>query len=187
MATAQRSALLSQIHRLTAPRGRPETDRELLEDFAARRSEEAFTTLVARHGPMVLRVCRRVLQHEQDAEDAFQATFLVLARNPGSIRKREALANWLYGVAYRTAMRAKRSAARRRNHEARLRTVLGPGLETVPQRAKSVLLTWDEVQAVLDEEVQRLSAPFRAAFVLCVLEGKTVPEAARELACKPGT
>src|SRR5262245_52472501 len=111
MATAQRSTLLWQIHRLTAPCGvRQGTDRELLDDFAARRSEAAFAALVRRHGPMVLGVCRRVLRHEQDAEDAFQATFLVLARNTGSIRKREALASWLYGVAHRTAMKAKRSA-----------------------------------------------------------------------------
>src|SRR5438132_8485949 len=135
MATARLGTLLRHIHKLaTGPRVALGTDRQLLDDFAARRDETAFTTLVARHGPMVLRVCRRVLRHEQDAEDAFQATFLVLARNPGSIRKREAVANWLYGVAYRTAMRAKRSAARRRNHEARLRTVLGRDLETAPQR-----------------------------------------------------
>src|SRR5207245_3552299 len=112
---------------------------------------------------MVLRVCRRVLNHEQDAEDAFQATFLVLARNTGSIRKRAALAEWLHGVAYRTAMNAKRAAARRHNHEARLRA-LTPEVVLSP--------TWDDVQAVLDQEIQRLPEAFRAAFVLCVLEGK---------------
>ncbi|MBI1913303.1 MAG: sigma-70 family RNA polymerase sigma factor, partial [Planctomycetes bacterium] len=116
--------------------------------------------------------------HEHDAEDAFQATFLVLARNTGAIRKRETVANWLHGVAYRTALKAKRSAARRRNHEARLRL-------TSPRATASP--TWDEVQGVLDEEIQRLPEPFRAAFVLCVLESKTVPEAAAELGCKKGT
>src|SRR5205823_7599452 len=117
------------------------TDRQLLDDFAARHNQAAFTALVSRHGPIVLRVCRRVLNHEQDAEDAFQATFLVLARNSGSIRKREALAEWLHGVAQRTAMTAKRTAARRRNHEARLRSLTS---EAGPSP------TWDDVQAILD-------------------------------------
>src|SRR5207247_3788917 len=123
------------------------TDRQLLDDFAARRSEAAFTALVSRHGPMVLRVCRRVLKHDQDAEDAFQATFLVLARYARSISKRDTLANWLHGVAYRTAMKAKRSALRRRNHETSPRAM---ALQPVPTP------TWDDVQAVLDAEVQRL-------------------------------
>src|SRR5262249_14741227 len=120
----------------------------------------------------------RVLRHEQDAEDAFQATFLVLARNTASIRQREALSSWLYGVAYRTAMKAKRGAARRRNYEARLR-------ERTPRAAASP--TWDDVQAILDEEVQRLPESFRSAFVLCVLDGKTVPAAAAELGAREGT
>src|SRR5262245_14860990 len=188
MATAQLGTLLRHIHKLAAgPRVAQWTDRQLLDDFTARRDEAAFTTLVARHGPMVLRVCRRVLGHEHDAEDAFQATFLVLARNAGSIHKRDSLANWLHGVAHRTALRAKRTAARRRNHEARLRQKKG----TVPLSPKGQspfsAPTWNEVQAVLDEEIERLSEPLRAAFVLCVLEGKTVPEAAAELANKPGT
>jgi RNA polymerase sigma factor (sigma-70 family) len=127
---------------------------------------------------MVLRVCRRVLHHEQDAEDAFQATFLVLAQNTRSIRKRDALAEWLHGVAYRTSMKAKRSAARRRNHEGRLRTLTG---------TQATSPTWDDVQAVLDEEIQRLPEMFRKAFVLCVLEGKSAQAAAAELGIKEGT
>src|SRR5262245_53547404 len=112
MATIPLGTLLRRIQQLGADHHtRQGTDRQLLDQFAARGDEAAFAALVARHGPMVLRVCRRVLRHEQDAEDAFQATFLVLARHTGSIRKREALAEWLHGVAYRTAMRAKRSAA----------------------------------------------------------------------------
>jgi RNA polymerase sigma factor (sigma-70 family) len=179
MTTAPLGTLLRHIQKLSArPRAPERTDRQLLEDFAARRDEYAFTALVARHGPMVLRVCRRVLNHEQDAEDAFQATFLVLARNTALIRKREAVADWLHGVAHRTAMKAKRSAARRRNHEAR-RRALTP--EAVPGPR------WDEVQAVLDEEIRRLPEPFRAAFTLCVLEGKSGPQAAAELGCKEGT
>src|ERR1700694_5211116 len=112
MAKAQLGTLLRHIHKLAAQRGDWQwTDRQLLDDFAGRRDETAFTALVSRHGPMVLRVCRRVLNHEQDAEDAFQATFLVLAGNAGSIRKRDTIGDWLHGVAYRTAMKAKRSAA----------------------------------------------------------------------------
>src|SRR5947209_1997920 len=179
MATGQLGPLLRHIHKLAASRCPPaSTDRQLLDDFAARRNEVAFAALVSRHGPMVLRVCRRVLNHEQDAEDAFQATFLVLAGNAGTIRKRDTIGDWLHGVAYRTAMKAKRSAARRRNHEARLRTA-------APQAKPSP--TWDDVQAVLDEEIQHLPSCFRKAFVLCVLEGKSGPEAAAELGCREGT
>ena len=116
MATPQLALVLRHMHKLAAGHSLPQrSDRQLLEDFSAHRDEATFVTLVARHGEMVLRVCRRVLHHEQDAEDAFQATFLVLAQNIRSIRKCEALAEWLHGVAYRIAMKAKRSAARRRN------------------------------------------------------------------------
>src|SRR5439155_22608290 len=123
MATEQLCTIRRHINKLA---GEPPdstrrlSDRQLLYDSTTRHDETAFAALVARHGPMVLRVCRRVLNQEQDAEDAFQATFLVLARSTGSIRQRDALAGWLHGVAYRTAMEAKRKAGRRRNHEARL-------------------------------------------------------------------
>jgi RNA polymerase sigma factor (sigma-70 family) len=186
MATAQLGALLRHLHTLAANRSMHASDRQLLDDFAARHDETAFAGLVARHGPMVLRVCRRVLGHEHDAEDAFQAAFLVLARHVGSIQKRDALASWLHGVAYRTAMRGKRSAARRRKHELRAEQRKLPGAAT---RQLTLLgsPTWDDVQAVLDEEIQRLPDAYRAAFVLCVLEGKSGPQAAAELGVKPGT
>jgi RNA polymerase sigma factor (sigma-70 family) len=161
----------------------------LLDDFAARADEAAFAALVARHGPMVLHVCRRVLQHEQDAEDAFQATFLVLARHCKAIRKREALANWLHGVAHRTAMKAKRTAARRRNHESRLRRAgcISCRVSVHPPAYAAGSPTWDDVQAALDDEIQRLPDPYRAAFVLCVLESKSGSQAAAELRVKEGT
>jgi RNA polymerase sigma factor (sigma-70 family) len=179
MATAQLDTLLRHIHQLAAaPRIPNASDRQLVDDFACRRDEAAFTALVARHGPMVLRTCRRVLHHEQDAEDAFQATFLILAKNSVTIRRREALAGWLHGVAYRTAMKVKRSAARRRNQEARLRAMRC-------QRTQGPL--WSDVQAALDEEIEGLPEHHRTAFVLCVLEGKSVPEAASVLTCKVGT
>src|SRR5438128_2237787 len=147
MATAQLGTLLRHIHRLAAARSSTErNDGQLLDEFTNRRDQASFAVLVARHGPMVLRVCRRVLNHEHDAEDAFQATFLVLARNARSIRKPEALAGWLHGVAYRTAMKAKRSAARRRNHEARLREMRAPVAAQSPDHAATKSPTWDDVQ-----------------------------------------
>jgi RNA polymerase sigma factor (sigma-70 family) len=179
MATAQFGTLLRHIHHLAAGRGdEPRTDRQLLEDFITRRDEAAFAALLARHGPMVLRVCRGVLHHEQDAEDAFQATFLVLARKAESIRKRASLAEWLHGVAYRTAREASRRISRRRRHEARLQQFTRRTAHSLP---------WDDVQAVLDEEIQRLPTGFRMVFVLCILEGKSGSEAAAALGVKEGT
>jgi RNA polymerase sigma factor (sigma-70 family) len=178
MATAQLGTLLQHIQQLAVGCDREQrTDRQLLDDFIARREATAFTALVSRHGPMVLRVCRRVLHHEQDAEDAFQAAFLVLAGHARSIRQRDTLAGWLYGVAYRTALNARRRAARRRKYEA------ARGLETAPQHET----TWYDVQTVLDDEIQRLRPCFREAFVLCVLEGKAGSEVAAALGCKEGT
>src|SRR5437870_1380758 len=151
MAPASVGILLQHIRKLAAGRRATQrSGRELLDDFVAHQDEAAFAVLVARHGPMVWRVCRRVLNHEQDAEDVFQAVFLVLAQKAGSIRKRAALAEWLHGVAYRTAMKAKRNAARRRKHEDHLRSVT--------KTAGSP--SWDDVQAVLDEEIQRLPKAF---------------------------
>jgi RNA polymerase sigma factor (sigma-70 family) len=178
MATAQMGTVLRHIRQLSGGAAPERTDRQLLEDFVARRDEAAFAALVSRHGPMVLRVCRRVLGHEQDAEDAFQATFLVLASAAATIRRREALAGWLHGVARRTAMKSKRTAARRRAREGRPRS---PAPPSPPG------LLWEEVRTVLDEELGRLAEPFRSAFVLCTLEGKTGPEAAAALGCKEAT
>jgi RNA polymerase sigma factor (sigma-70 family) len=180
MANTSLDAVLHHV-RATAGSGHTKepTDADLLHAFAAHRDQGAFTSLVRRHGTMVLGVCRHVLQHAEDAEDAFQATFLVLAQHAAAIRKRESLASWLHGTAYRAAMNAKRAATRRRVHEGRARAVR-PG-------SSSADVSWREVQAVLDEEVLRLGEKYRAVFVLCCVEGRSRAEAACELGLKEGT
>src|SRR5262245_14446474 len=155
------------------------SDQQLLHRFASDNDVGAFRALVERYGRRVFSVCRHVLQHTQDAEDAFQATFLVLASKARVIRKRQALASWLHGVAYRIAMKAKRDAARRRNHEARAGAA--PGTDPATE------MSWREVQAILDEEIQRLPERERTAFVLCCLDGLGRIEAARQLHVKEGT
>jgi RNA polymerase sigma factor (sigma-70 family) len=155
------------------------TDAELLAAFAASQDHAAFTALVHRHGPMVLRVCRHVLHHEQDAEDAFQATFLVLARKAASVRKKRAVVSWLHGVAYRVAMNAKRNAARGRQHE-RHAHVASPD-DPVWQAA------WREVQALVEDELRRLPEKWRSAFLLCYVEGRSRAEAAGLLGISPTT
>jgi RNA polymerase sigma factor (sigma-70 family) len=152
------------------------SDAQLLRDFASRRDEAAFAVLVRRHGPMVFGVCRRVLQHLQDAEDAFQATFLVLVCRAAALRHREVLGNWLHGVAYRTALKARAAAASRLAKE---RTVAQPEAIHDPPG--------NEALAVLDRELNHLPARYRAPIVLCDLEGKTYREAARLLGCPEGT
>src|SRR5437868_6056533 len=127
MTSAQTGIVLQHIRRLAGTsRAAQPPDAQLLERFAARRDEAAFAALVRRHGPMVLNVCRSVLHHEQDAEDAFQATFLVLARKADSIRQPEAVAGWLYEVAYHVAVKAQAAAARRRTEERRAIPMAAP-------------------------------------------------------------
>ena len=158
---------------------RESSDTELLGRFSASRDEAAFAALVMRHGPMVWAACHNVLRHEQDVEDAFQATFVVLARRANSIRKTQAVGSWLYGVARRVAMRAKRDASVRRAHEQR-----AAGRGQAPARPQADLR---ETLALVDEEVQRLPDRYRAVFVLCSLEGRSTAEAARQLGWKEGT
>jgi RNA polymerase sigma factor (sigma-70 family) len=180
MANAQLQAVVHSLRHLCTEGERGvQADGELLAAFLARRDQAAFAALVRRHGPMVLGVCRRVLRRPEDAEDCFQATFLLLARQAVSVRKRESLGSWLHGVAHRMATNSRRAAARRRAREAR--ATAPPAPNPAWQAA------WREVQVVLDEEIQRLPAAYRQAFVLCCLEGKGCAEAARELGQKEGT
>ncbi len=180
MTRARPGTVLEHVRRVAAAQaGSGQTDSQLLHEFAARRDGAAFAALVGRHGPMVLGVCRHLLRHQQDAEDVFQATFLALARNPTSVRKQESLASWLHGVAYRMAMSARRAAARRRAREGRAKRVPPPN--------PSWELAWREVQAILDEELQRLPEKYRAPFLLCRVEGESRAEAARRLGVKEGT
>src|SRR5262245_35311034 len=117
MATTQLRTVVRQLRRLAGERPAERSDSDLLRAFLADRDQSAFEAVVRRHGPMVLQVCRRALGNHADAEDAFQATFLVLARQASSIRKKASLASWLHGVAHRMATNATRAAARRRKHE----------------------------------------------------------------------
>jgi RNA polymerase sigma factor (sigma-70 family) len=172
--------LLGRLRRLAEPTAAGGlTDAQLLEHFVARRDEAAFEVLVWRHGPMVLGLCRRLLHHAQDTEDAFQATFLALVRKAGSIGKREAFAGWLYKVAYRVALAARSAAADR---AARQR----PWTDVPAPEVRSEVVSGD-LRTVLDDEVHRLPVKYREAFVLCHLQGKTNEEAARQLGCPKGT
>jgi RNA polymerase sigma factor (sigma-70 family) len=173
--------LMGKIRRMTgAPRADGQTDGELLERFAAQHEQSAFELLLQRHGPMVLNVCRRVLQNLQDSEDAFQATFLVLLRKAASIAGRELLGNWLYGVAYRTALKARAIATRRKTHESQV-----PAMETTEMKESAAADRDDRL--LLNEEVNRLPEKFRAPIVCCYLQGKTTEEAAEQFGCPKGT
>jgi RNA polymerase sigma factor (sigma-70 family) len=173
--------LIRRLQGLAATRPGAEewTDGELLHAFIADKDDKAFASIVRRYGALVLGVCRRVLRHEQDAEDACQATFLLLARRALAVRRQASLASWLHGVAARTAANARRSAARRQKHEGRIDS---------PRPADPGWLAgWREVQALLDEEIGRLPTRYREPFVLCCLESLSCDDAARRLGQKAGT
>ncbi len=156
-----------------------QSDAQLLQRFATRQDQAAFEALVRRHGPMVLGLCRRLLHNATDAEDAFQATFVVLVRKAGAIAQPDLLGNWLYGVAYRVAVRARANAARRTAHERQAASM---------PKAESTSATPDrELREVLDEEINRLPEKYRAPLILCYLEGKTNEQAARQLGCPVGS
>jgi RNA polymerase sigma factor (sigma-70 family) len=180
MTTNSMTALLQCVRRTSRTSdGDGPTDGQLLAEFLSRRDEGAFAALVRRHGVMVLGLCRRILQHPQDAEDAFQAVFLVLARKATTIRKREAVADWLFGVARRTALKARAAAARRRTREFQVTDMPHPVVEAPKGE--------DELLPLLDEELERLPEKYRLPIVLCELEGRKRKEVARQLKVPEGT
>jgi RNA polymerase sigma factor (sigma-70 family) len=179
MATSSITAVLRHLGRvLENGAGSGATDRELLERFARAPDEDAFALLLRRHGTVVWGVCRRVLGNDHDAEDSFQATFLVLARKAGAIRKKECLASWLHGVARRIALRARADLARRRLHERRAQNM------RTPSTSES---SWRDIEGIIDEELGRLDEKYRVPLILCYWQGKTQAVAAQELGLPAGT
>jgi RNA polymerase sigma factor (sigma-70 family) len=173
MATANLSDFLRRLTRgMAAEMLGDDSDRQLVERALGVRDEAAFQAIVHRHGPMVYRVCCRALQHSQDAEDAFQATFVVLAQKLRTLRKHASLASWLHGVAHRVALKAgaQSAARRRREHQASRAGTLPPDD-----------LTWREVRSALDVELSRLPDKWRLPLILCYLEGRTQDESASQL------
>src|SRR5271166_1944012 len=181
MAGAQLGAALRQIQRLFSEGSSTGlSDTHLLNRFATRRDEAAFAAILARHGPMVLAVCRGILRDPSDAEDAFQATFLVLARKAGSAWAEGQLGGWLHKVAYRIAIRASADAARRRALERRAAAEVA-AVEYTRDPLE------DDLRPALHEEVARLPAKLRLPVVLCYLEGLTHAQAAVALRCGEAT
>lgn len=179
MATESLAGVISRLRAIALVSHHTMSDADLLNQFVSRRDEAAFEALVRRHGPMVFGVCRRVLRHYQDAEDAFQATFLVLAHKAASVSPPTALAGWLHGVAHKTALKARHRAARRSEVE-----------KQVPLRGPEAMnpeTNWEEVKPLLDQELAALSDCYRLPIILCDLEGRPRTEVAQTLGCPEGT
>jgi len=179
MPPASSQAVLRYIRRLAGAAGDDSTDGQLLARFVKDRDESAFASLVERHGPMVLNVCRRRLNDANEVDDAFQAVFLVLVKKARSIRKPSLLGNWLYGVACRAAANARRQAWRRHSRTQEI--------DDMPATQPPAAEGWHELRPLLDEELERLPEKYRAPLVLCYLQGKTYTEAARILGWADGT
>jgi RNA polymerase sigma factor (sigma-70 family) len=180
MISANRGTVFQQIDRLyrdgtLAGLG----DGQLLERYLTHGDEAAFEALIDVHGPMVLGLCRRVLRDPRDIEDAFQATFLILVRKAPTIRDRGLLSNWLYGVAYRVARRARAQTLRRRTREIGVENLDVPAIPETSDRL--------ETGSVLDQELNRLPRKYRVPLILCYLKGRTHDQAAEEMACPVGT
>ena len=173
-------SVVQALTRRSATDAADRTDGQLLDLFIRQRDADAFAAVVRRHGPMVLTVCRRVLRNEADADDAFQAAFLVLARKAASLKRYSLLAPWLHGVAFNTARRLRRAIGRRMAREGPLADLPEPAI------AHEIALR-NELLAILDEELAALPEHYRAPVVLCDLEGLTRKEAARQLGCPEGT
>jgi RNA polymerase sigma factor (sigma-70 family) len=179
MAIGRLNPVMQQIRRSVLSDCAGLSDGQLLGWFIERQDEAAFAELVRRHGPMVWGVCRRVLNHHQEAEDAFQATFLVLVRKAATVWPREMLANWLYGVARQTSLKARAIAAKRRSRETHL--------AIMPESGVISQDLWSDLRPLLDQELNHLPDKYRVAIVLCDLEGKTRKESARQLGVPEGT
>jgi RNA polymerase sigma factor (sigma-70 family) len=180
MPTSQVNEVIRYLRRtVLLPDGAAMTDGQLLSRFIDAQDEDAFAALVKRHAPMVWSVCCRVLANHHDAEDAFQATFLVLVRKAATVLPREMLPNWLYGVAAMTAHRAKVAAAIARRRERQF--------VSMPEPAMAESDLWTDLRPLLDQELTRLPDPYRVVVILCDLEGKTRKEAARQLGLPEGT
>lgn len=177
MATSPMSKVVQHLRNLVMGEAEGYTDGQLLEEFLYRQDEAAFAALVRRHGPMVLGTCQRILQNSHDAEDAFQASFLVLVRKAGSFLGRKTVGDWLYGVAYNTALKARAATCKRRAKE----RLVKPVAQHDDQAG------WHEIQSLLDAELSRLPDKYRKPVVLCDLEGKTRKEAAAMLGWPEGT
>jgi RNA polymerase sigma factor (sigma-70 family) len=171
------SQVVRQLRKTLLQDGAGLTDGQFLGRFVEQQDEAGFAALVRRHGPMVWGVCRRLLNHH-DAEDAFQATFLVLVRRAASVVPREMVGNWLYGVAHQTALHARRKATRRGTRERQVAEMPEPAAEHD---------LWSDLGPLLDRELSRLPDKYRSVVVLCDLEGKSRKEVARQLGCPEGT
>ncbi len=179
MPTSPMSEVIQHL-RSALLRERPDlTDGQLLVRFLSRQDTAALEALVLRHGPMVWSLCRRVLRNHQDAEDAFQATFLVLVRKAASIASREKVGNWLYGVAHQTALKARATRAKRQVREEQVMPM--------PEPVVTGQDLWGDLLPLLDQEVSQLPEKYRTVLVLCELEGKTRNEVGRQLGLPEGT
>jgi RNA polymerase sigma factor (sigma-70 family) len=180
MPTGRIDEAIRQLRRVAVRQdGAGMTDAQLLECFVVRRDEAAFAALVRRHGPMVWNVCGRVLRNLHDAEDAFQATFLVLVRKADSVVPRERVANWLYGVAFQIARKARAVAARKQAREKQVTEIPEPAIQEPDD--------CPDLWPVLDRELSLLPDKYRSAILYCDLEGKTRKEAAGNLGVPEGT
>src|SRR5260370_19741966 len=179
MAVHRLTKVIQNLRRTTLADEARVGDGQLLDQFIEHQDEYAFAAIVQRHSPMVWVVCRRFVAPHQDAEDAFQATCLVLARKAMSIRAREMVANWLFGVAHRTALKAKTMAAKRYRREKQV--------TTMPEPEAAGQGSWENLESLIDQELASLPDKYRIVIVLCDLEGKKGKDVARRLKIPEGT